>query len=164
MQGRKPTAAIFKIVTGNPGRHPINVEEFQPAVEIPPMPSHLKKSREATHEWKRITAELARYGLISAVDRAALVFYCVNWARHCEAEDYIAKAEAAGGSGLFIKTPNGYPVQSPWLAVSNKSMELCRTFLAEFGMSPAARTKVVPSTQLPLPGMEPPPKGGFDAL
>lgn len=64
-------------------------------------------------------------------------------------------AKASGGSGLFVKTPNGYPVQSPWLAVSNKAMELCRAFLAEFGMSPASRTRVTPSTpQLGLPGLE----------
>lgn len=97
------------------------------------------------------------------MDRAALVFYVVNWARHCEAEDMIKKAaEASGGSGLFVKTPNGYPVQSPWVAVSNKSMELCRVFLAEFGMTPAARTRVTPSPQMALPGLEP--KEGFAAL
>lgn len=163
MQGRKPTPTALKLIQGNPGRRPLNLNEFRPAVEIPRMPRHLRKSREARLEWNRITQELARYGLISNVDRAALVFYVVNWARHCEAEDMIAKAAAAGGSGLFVKTPNGYPVQSPWLAVSNKSMELCRVFLAEFGMTPSARTRVTPSTpQMEFPGMSP--KEGFNAL
>lgn len=128
------------------------------------MPAHVRKDAYARKEWERITVELARYGLISEVDRAAMAFYCVNWARHCEAEDMIAKAAAASGSsGLFVKTPNGYPVQSPWLAVSNKAMELCRIFLAEFGMTPAARTRVQPSPQMCLPGIEKP-TGGFDAL
>ena len=54
-------------------------------------------------------------------------------------------AKASGGSGLFVKTPNGFPVQSPWLSTSNKAMELCCKFLAEFGMTPSARTRVNPS-------------------
>lgn len=83
---------------------------------------------------------------MSEVDRAAIAFYCVTWARHVEAEDMIQKAAAAsGGSGLFVKTPNGFPVQSPWLSVSNKAMELCTKFLTEFGMTPSARTRVTQS-------------------
>jgi P27 family predicted phage terminase small subunit len=129
------------------------------------MPEHVRKDKNAAREWKRITVELAKYGLISQVDRAALVFYVVNWARHCEAEEMIEKAaKASGGSGLFVKTPNGFPVQSPWLAVSNKAMELCRVFLAEFGMTPSARTRVQPSPQMQLPGIGEDPKGGFGAL
>ena len=154
MQGRKPKPTALKLVQGNPGRRPLNLDEFRPDVAIPRCPSHLQG--DARKEWRRISAELAKYGLMSEVDRAALAFYCVNWARHVEAEEMIERAaKASGGSGLFVKTPNGYPVQSPWLAVSNKAMELCRAFLAEFGMSPASRTRVTPSTpQLSLPGID----------
>lgn len=130
---------------------------------MPTAPPHVRANKEAAREWNRITKELAQYGLISKVDRAALTFYVVNWARHCEAEDMIKKAaEASNGSGLFVKTPNGYPVQSPWLSVSQKSMEMCRVFLAEFGMTPAARTRVTPSPQMALPGLER--DGGFAAV
>ncbi len=72
-------------------------------------------------------------------------------------------AKASNGSGLFVKTPNGFPVQSPWLAVSNKAQELCFKFLNEFGLSPASRSRVLQSDRQPyLPGMEP--KEGFGAL
>lgn len=155
MQGRKPTPTALKLLTGNPGKRPLRLDEFKPAVEIPSCPRHLQG--EGRKEWKRITVELFRYGLISQVDRAALAFYCINWARHIEAEEMIEKAAAAsGGSGLFVKTPNGFPVQSPWVSVSNKAMELCKTFLGEFGMTPASRSRVLPSDtpQLGLPGVE----------
>ena len=162
--GRKPTPTLLKLIQGNPGKRPLKLEEFRPEVQIPKMPAHVRENAHARKEWQRITRELAQYGLISHVDRAALVFYVVNWARHCEAEEMIDKAaQASGGSGLFVKTPNGYPVQSPWLAVSNKAMELCRVFLSEFGMTPAARSRVQPSPQLSLPGVEQP-TGGFGAL
>jgi P27 family predicted phage terminase small subunit len=164
MQGRRPTPTLLKLINGNPGKRPLRLEEFRPAVEIPAPPEHIRDNPEAIKEWRRITKLLAEYGLVSKVDRAALVFYVVNWARHCEAEDMIRKAaKASGGSGLFVKTPNDFPVQSPWLAVSNKAMEMCKTFLNEFGMTPAARTRVQPSPQMELPGIATA-KDGFNAL
>ena len=146
MQGRKPKPTHLKLLQGNAGHRPLRADAFSPPVVIPPAPKHVRNNKEALAEWKRVTKELALYGLIAEVDRAALAFYVVNWARHMEAEDMIAKAAAAsGGSGLFVKAPSGYPIQSPWLAVSNKSMELCCKFLIEFGMSPSSRTRVTAS-------------------
>ena len=116
MAGRRPKPTALKIIQGNPGRRPLRLDEFRPAVEIPSCPKHLEK--EARKEWHRITKILASYGLVSQVDRAALAFYCVCWARHVEAELMIEKAaKASNGTGLFVKSPNGYPIQSPWLAV-----------------------------------------------
>lgn len=71
-------------------------------------------------------------------------------------EEAAAASKAAGGmgSGLFVNTPNGFPVQSPWLAISNKAIESYKILCAEFGMSPAARVRVIPQTsQLELPGL-----------
>jgi P27 family predicted phage terminase small subunit len=164
MRGRKPSPTHLKLVQGNPGRRPLKLDEFRPLVEIPKPPGHVLKNAEAAKEWRRVTRELVQYGIISKVDRAALVFYVINWARHVEAEDMIAKvAAASNGSGLFVKTPNGFPVQSPWVSVSNKAMELCCKFLIEFGMSPSARTRVIPGNpQLSLPGIDP--KESFASL
>ncbi len=44
--------------------------------------------------------------------------------------------------GVMVKSPNGFPMQSPFLAVANKAMEQMRALLAEFGMSPSSRTRV----------------------
>jgi len=127
------------------------------------MPPHVRTSPEAAKEWARITVELVRYGLISKVDRAALTGYVMHWAKHVEAEAMIAKASEGGKSGLFVTTPNGYPVQSPWVALSNSAMDRCLRFLVEFGMTPSARTRVAPSSQMQLPGMGAA-SGGFNDL
>jgi len=169
MQGRKPKPTVLKLIQGNPGRRPLKLDEFRPAVAIPRPPAHVRENVEAYKEWKRVTAELAQYGLIAHVDRADLTFYCVNWARHVEAEDIIKKAADRDpiGAGLFVKTPNGFPVQSPWLSVSNKAMEFCWKFLSDFGMSPSARTRVSPSDpqmSLPFTPATGAPAGGFHAL
>jgi hypothetical protein len=42
---------------------------------------------------------------------------------------------AANGTGLFVKSPNGYPIQSPWAAVSTKAIEVYRAYLGEFGLT-----------------------------
>jgi P27 family predicted phage terminase small subunit len=154
MRGRTPTPTKLKLLTGNPGKRPINLDTFSPASEIPRCPALLKS--EARKEWRRITHELHQYHMIAEVDRGLLAMLCTTWARFVEAEQMIEKASAAGGSGLFVKTPNGFPVQSPWVAVSNKAIETYKSLCAEFGLSPSARTRVAPQTtpQMDLPGLE----------
>ena len=62
--------------------------------------------------------------------------YCQAWGRWLEAEGALRKY------GVMVKSPNGLPMQSPYLAVANKAMEQMRSLLSEFGMSPASRTRV----------------------
>ena len=153
MRGRTPTPVNLKLIQGNPGHRPINLSTFSPAAAIPRCPATLKG--EAKKEWRRITEELHRYRMIANVDRGLLTMLCTTWARFVEAEQMIEKAASlSGGSGLFVKTPNNFPVQSPWLAVSNKAIETYKALCAEFGLSPASRVRVTPQTsQMELPGI-----------
>ena len=38
--------------------------------------------------------------------------------------------------GTMVKSPNGYPMQSPYVAVANKQVEIMGRIAAEFGMTP----------------------------
>lgn len=131
-RNRTPTA--LKVLAGNPGKRPIPTNEPKPEPVIPSCPSHL--GRAAKTEWRRIVPELAKLGLLTRVDRAALAAYCVAWGRHVEAEFELMAC------GLTVTSPNGYPQQSPWLAISNRALDQVRRFAAEFGLTPAARSKV----------------------
>jgi P27 family predicted phage terminase small subunit len=147
------TSAAFKVHTGNPGKRPIQIEtSFAPLAIVPRCPPHL--SGEARREWKRITAELHLYKMIAKCDLGELAMLCTLWARYVEAEEMIAKAAKGGGSGLFVKTPNGFPIQSPWLAVSNSAIAGYKALAADFGLSPFARTKVAPQTSQLSLGLE----------
>ncbi len=42
----------------------------------------------------------------------------------------------------MIKSPTGYPVQSPWLAIANKAQAQMLKALAELGISPTSQAKV----------------------
>jgi P27 family predicted phage terminase small subunit len=80
---------------------------------------------------------------MTEIDGAALALYCQAWARWIEAEQNLVRY------GVVVKSPSGFPMQSPFLAIANKAMEQMTRLLAEFGMSPSSRTRVAAA---PRPG------------
>ena len=132
--GRKPKPTALKLLEGNAGKRALNEHEPKPRSRLPRAPQHL--SDEGKKEWRRAGSFLLQLGLVSDLDRAAFAAYCQAWGRWVEAE------EALRNYGVMLKSPNGFPTQSPYLAVANRAMEQMRSLLSEFGMSPASRTRV----------------------
>ena len=99
-----------------------------------PCPAHLTDV--ARNEWRRLATPLHDMGVLSITDRATLAAYCQAWARWVEAEEHLAKGPA------LIKAPSGYVQQSPWLDIANKQLEIMGWFMAELGLSLAARARV----------------------
>ena len=132
--GRKPTPTALKLLRGNPGRRPLNEDEPKPAVRLPRSPDHL--SDLAKKEWRRAGRFLLQLGLMSDIDVAAFAGYCAAYGRWAEAERSLKT------SGIMLMSPNGFQIQSPYLAVANKALEQMRSLLSEFGMSPASRSRV----------------------
>lgn len=100
---------------------------------LPRCPDHL--SQDAKNEWRRIATPLHQAGVLTVFDRAALAAYCQAWARWVEAERKLAETPT------LIKAPSGYPIQSPWLSIANKQLELMNRYLGELGLSPLARRR-----------------------
>lgn len=181
-RGPKALPANVHLLRGNPSKLSAAdlTEGLQPEVEIPNCPRHLLP--EARKEWKRITPELERYGLISKLDRAALALYCQAYARWVWAEEQMARAQdlAAskraeaeakgqaydGGDGLTVMTPSGHMTYSPHWVIGNKAQQQVKEFLAQFGLSPSSRTSVSTSSvrQRDLFGDDQDDKGGYGAL
>jgi P27 family predicted phage terminase small subunit len=124
----------LKTLEGNPGKRPINKNEPQPG-GFPNCPRHL--SNEAKAEWKRISKELSRLGLLTSVDRAALAAYCSAYGRWVEAERGLQKSAA-----LIVKAPSGQPIQNPFVSIINAALDQMRKFLTEFGMTPSSRSRL----------------------
>lgn len=153
--GRTPKPTALKLVEGNKGHRalPSGVEkEPSPQVGLPDCPAHL--TPEAQTEWQRIAPLLLRYRLVTDIDGAALALYCQSYGRWQEAERQIAALREKGGDGLLVKAPSGYPIQNPYLAIANRAMEDCYKYLQQFGLSPAARTRVTVTLQGDLFGIE----------
>ena len=136
MRGRKPKPTKLKLVTGNPGKRPLNEKEPIPKPGIPECPGHIDE--EARAEWGRILPELSGMGVLARTDRAALAAYCQAWSRWVKAEGEIQKHD------LVVKAPgSGYPIQNPYLRIANTAMDFMRKFLVEFGLTPASRSRIM---------------------
>ena len=138
MRGRKPLPTEMKLLRGNPGGRPLNEDEPQPDTDIPPAPEHF--TEDARKEWDRISVELYNLGLLSNIDLAALAIYCTAYGRYAEAERHL-KDEGV----LKKKDPNDPDCDyhyNQWVGVSNKAIDLMKSMLAEFGLSPSARTRI----------------------
>lgn len=44
--------------------------------------------------------------------------------------------------GPLVKSPNGYPLVSPYLAIANKQAEIMIPIGSEFGFTPASRSRI----------------------
>ena len=76
MRGRKPKPTVLKLITGNPGKRPLNKQEpkVEPVTgEIKP-PEHLKGA--AVEEWNIQIAYLTKNGVIGANELSILADYC----------------------------------------------------------------------------------------
>lgn len=139
MRGRRPKPTRLKLLTGNPGKRPLNPNEPKPEVAIPECPVELGPV--ARREWDRLVGELAVLRILTNLDRAALGAYCGAYALWAEATEAIQKY------GAMVKSPSGYPVQSPYVSIANRQAEIMMRIASEFGFTPASRSRIsTPST------------------
>lgn len=162
LRGPKALPANVHLLRNNPSKKPLAslFDEFRPEVDIPKVPPWLWA--EAKKEWKRITPELKRYGLISQLDRAALVMYCQAWSEYVWLKQKLSEAmanaeigrEAAkaqgkewfGDDGFKITTANGGFSYSPYGVAAKRAGDEVAKYLQAFGLSPSSRGRVTTGT------------------
>jgi P27 family predicted phage terminase small subunit len=126
---RKPTK--LKLVEGRHYR--LNQREPVPEGDLIVVPSHFDvRQREV---WDAVLAN-APSGLLKRLDAGVLACWVVALCLH---EEAVQKLQL---SPKIIKSPNGLPVQSPWLQILNKQAALLVRLAGELGFSPAARARV----------------------
>jgi P27 family predicted phage terminase small subunit len=42
----------------------------------------------------------------------------------------------------MVKSPSGYPVQSPYVSIANRQTEIMMRIASEFGFTPASRSRI----------------------
>ena len=134
-RGPLPQPDNVRRLRGNPGRR--NPPGPPRAVAASPSPPSWLDP-EAKAEWRRITPELARLRVISALDRAALAVYCDAWSRWVQARKLLE------ASGLIVKGRNrgGGDVKSPAWTVYAQAAGLVASAARELGLSPASRMRL----------------------
>lgn len=156
-QNKKPT--VIKMLEGNPGKRPLPPNEPKPAPIAPKCPTWLGTL--AKKEWKRITPQLERLGLLTEIDMANLAGYCHSYEELIIAQSYLSKY------GLSYKIPkkdeNGVIVGMTSLSWPEvKIVKECKAeiikYSALFGMSPQDRSRMV------VPGAADSSGRGFESL
>jgi P27 family predicted phage terminase small subunit len=138
----------LKLLEGNRGNRAIDLTSmFRPEVGAPSMPRDL--SREAKKAWKRLVPELVRYNLLSKVDADALEDLCETIGlikilrRSINAtQELLLTKDEDPARAIEVATPNGMRIQSPTYQALNREREKLRSWLAEFGLTPAQRARV----------------------
>jgi P27 family predicted phage terminase small subunit len=140
MRGRKPNATAQRLLEGNPGKRPINLEEPQPPALADDIeettPTELDNQPIAIAEWKRLAPMLRRCRQITEADRGSLVALCLEWAR------YITATREVAALGLVVRAPSGYPMQNPYLSIATKALAGCNKLWPELGLTPSSRSRV----------------------
>jgi P27 family predicted phage terminase small subunit len=134
MRGRRRKPTRLKVLTGNPGKRPLNMDEPHPEAAIPECPAELGPV--AQREWNPLVGDLAKLRLLTNLDCAALAAYCGAYALWAEATEAIQKY------GAMVKSPTGFPMQSPYVAVANRQAEIMMRIASEFGFTPASRSRI----------------------
>jgi P27 family predicted phage terminase small subunit len=133
----------LKLLRGNPGRRPIRGYFDPPPPPAAPAPPPFLTGY-ALEEWHRVAPGLTLFKLLTPLDVATLGAYCVAFQHWREAEELLAQLAAvdAKAHGLLIKGSKGQPRSNPLFQIAREAAaDMVRT-AAEFGFSPAARSRI----------------------
>ncbi|WP_272575918.1 MULTISPECIES: phage terminase small subunit P27 family [unclassified Providencia] len=142
MAGPPKTPSHLQLVRGNPSKRPINKKEPKPPSGVPPVPKYFDKR--GKYWFKKIGEELNALGVMSTLDAKALELLIeayVEYRHHCEileVEGYTYNTTSMTGD--TIKKAH------PAAVMKSDAFKRIRAMLGEFGMTPAARSKVTINT------------------
>jgi len=141
--GRPAKPAQAKILSGN---FRGDRDNHGPEVELksPDCPVWMPKS--AKKYWKDIAPKLVSAGLIGVVDSAAFIAHCDSVGKFEEVTRKLKTLE-----DMTDDTPQGFIVQSAMFTIRNKLWDQVMKSSNEFGLTPAARSKVKAPEQQELP-------------
>lgn len=138
MAGRRPKPTALKLVQGNPGKRAIPKKEPKPKREIPSCPAYLDDNGKVA--WGRLSVLLDRMGVMTEADGLALERLVDCYADILECRKLIERdgrtytTSTAQGDTLI----KGNPAVNQLRAADAQF----KSYLVEFGLTPAARSKV----------------------
>lgn len=150
--GRRPIPTHLKLLRGNPGKQKLpNEPRPEQLPELPDPPPHI--SGYAADEWWSIGRALYRLGLLTEIDNAALACYCHSYGQWRMAAESLARMQNNDPlmNGMIIKTKYGDAAANPLVAIVRKHAGDVVRFAAEFGLTPAARSRINAGVQAENP-------------
>lgn len=143
-RGRIPNPKAINDLRGDPGRRRRYEKEPTPPTGIPSCPDYLDEI--AKGEWSEIVGILKDMNLMSLADGRLLEIYCTSYSRWRRALVNVAKY-----GEVILDKKSGKLVTSPYAHIASRMQEEMRKCLLEFGMTPAARSRMRVSIEPPKP-------------
>ena len=142
MKGRKPLPTEVKRARGTLQPCRTRTDEMRPELvrDMPEPPEYLDEYGRA--EWERILPELKASGVLARLDLSIIAMYCNEIATYIECQQQMKKAATRV---MVIKDDSGkvkYAQQLPYQKIANDALEKAVKIAAEFGFTPAARTRI----------------------
>jgi P27 family predicted phage terminase small subunit len=143
MAGRTPKPTALKLITGNPGKRSLNKQEPDPTYlqDLTP-PAWLPQF--AAKVWDEIAPPLSAAKLLTEVDVPMLAKGCVAIAQYRLATIRLGEALVLESE---VIEEDGQPVKkaaqlNQWMVAQSMAFKQAMAILQQFGMSPAARSRV----------------------
>jgi P27 family predicted phage terminase small subunit len=136
--GRTPKPTALRILHGD-RKDRINYREPVPAVG--PMEPPDGMSDEVRAVWDFTVHHLTVMGLAMPSDRECLRAYCEAVVGHAKASAVVAR------SAILVKGLHGTLVRNPALQIQRDMAKTLLRFAQEFGLTPAARTRIETADQ-----------------
>lgn len=148
MAGRPPKPTALKVIEGNRGKRATNKQEPDPTylMDMKP-PAWLAPA--AKEVWNEVAPKLAAAKLLTEVDVQMLAMGCVAIAQHRYAvrrtgEDLVKVKHEVDDDGELFSVGEHI---NPWMLVQSMTFKQAMAVFQQFGMSPAARTRIAINPQ-----------------
>ena len=128
--GRKKKPTLLKLVTGNPGRRPINSSEPEPSPGEIVAPAWLDE--DGLRKWSEV---LPLCPWITPADADTLALYCDSYSHYRKAQRLSIKTP-------LVKTQEGKLIKNPAWTARNEAFQQMRSAGSELGLSPSARSGI----------------------
>lgn len=149
MAGRKNTPTSLKILRGNPGKRALNKYEPQPTRGKPTRPVWLQGV--GIDAWNELSALLDDMRVLTLADGPALALLCATYQDYRDAREVIARKgmtyECATQHDSIWRT-------RPEVAIMSDAAKRLRSLMTEFGLTPAARSRVHAEPEAPADPLE----------
>ncbi len=139
--GRPATPTALKILTGNPGRRKLPKQEPKSRVwqTVPDPP--IDMSERAQSIWRQIAPMMVECRILTDLDLLAFKALCNQYAMWDEANEKVTK------HGLIMprKNKDGEVIgiqESTYSLIAGKKLPDLRAMLAQFGVTPASRSRI----------------------
>jgi P27 family predicted phage terminase small subunit len=160
MKGRTPTPTTLKILAGNPGNRPLPEGEPQPPADIYPQPPDWI-SEEGRAMWDSRISVFAPLRLVTRADRDTFARWCELMVAYLKEKTFVqrngttypvyenvATLDANGrpllnDAGLVVLQKQLKAVKKfPQVEIMHRLLRELRSIEADFGMTPASRTRI----------------------